>query len=137
MRARLVAQADQPNPGLAEHLKRAEERADAFIGELLETTGRCGPIAETQLTLSAKFTELAEYLLAHADPDTKVGRAQILMARACAETARMNSDAVLRTQHTITMNKTPVIVDPLERYLAKRKEEPQAETSGDIPDDIQ
>ncbi len=102
---------------LAPYMARSEERADACIGEILQTAGACGPIAATQAVLGAKFAELAEYFLDHADPTTKQGRSDILLARACADTSRLNLDGALKTAHAIaSASKTPT-KDPTDAYL--------------------
>ncbi len=100
------------------YLERAEERADACIGEILQTAGACGPIAATQAVLGAKFAELAEYFIDHADPTSKTGRSDILLARACADTSRLNLDGALKTAHAIANARPPAKTDPLEAFLA-------------------
>ncbi len=99
------------------YLERAEERADACIGEILQTAGACGPIAATQAVLGAKFAELAEYFIDHADPTSKTGRSDILLARACADTSRLNLDGALKTAHAIANARPPEKGDPLAAFL--------------------
>ncbi len=102
---------------LSPYMARAEERADACIGEILQTTGLCGPIAETQAVLGAKFAELAEFFLDHADPTTKSGRSDILLARACADTSRLNLDGALKTAHAIANSRPAPKGDPMAAFL--------------------
>ncbi len=99
------------------YLVRAEERADAAIGEIEQTTGACGPIAETQVALGARFAELALYYLDRADPETREGRSDILLARACADTSRLNLSDALKTSAAIAAMKPPSTTDPLAAYL--------------------
>lgn len=108
------------------YLARAEERADACIGEIAQTAGSCGAIAMTQAVLGAKFAELAEYFLDHADPTTKQGRSDILLARACADTSRLNLDGALKTAHAIANAKVPTTGDPLAAFLTAATDEPDS-----------
>lgn len=105
--------------GLVPYLDRSEERADAAIGEILQTAGACGPIAETQAVLGARFAELAHYFIDHADPSTKLGRSEILLARACADTSRLNLEGALKTAVAIARAQPPSKGDPLAAYLDK------------------
>ncbi len=98
------------------YLERAEYRAEVCIGEILQTAGACGPIAATQAVLGAKFAELAEYFIDHADPTSKTGRSDILLARACADTSRLNLDGALKTAHAIANARPPAKTDPLEAF---------------------
>ena len=115
------------DPDLVPYLERAEERADACIGEIQQTAGACGPIAMTQASLGAKFAELAEYFLDRADPSTKQGRQDILLARACADTSRLNLDGALKTAHAIANARPPASGDPLAAFLDAPASEPQGE----------
>ncbi len=99
------------------YLERAEARAEAAIGEIAQTTGACGPIAETQVVLGAKFAELAMYYLDRADPETKKGRSDILLARACADTSRLNLSDALKTSAAIAAMKPADQGNPLAAYL--------------------
>ncbi len=111
------------------YLERAEERADACIGEILQTAGACGPIAATQAVLGAKFAELAEYFIDHADPTSKTGRSDILLARACADTSRLNLDGALKTAHAIANARPPEKGDRTDAYMtaARPADEPEPE----------
>jgi hypothetical protein len=109
--------------GIAPYLARAEERADVCIGEIAQTTGACGPIAETQVVLGAKFAEIALYYLENADPDTKTGRSDILLARACAETSRLNLSDALKTSATIAAMKPDEERDPLAAFHVAAQDE--------------
>lgn len=120
-------------PDVRPYLERAEERADAAIGEIAQTTGACGPIAETQVVLGAKFAELAMYYLDRADPDTKQGRSDILLARACADTSRLNLSDALKTSAAIAAMKPPDKTDPLDAYLTAPAENATPEEPDDEP----
>lgn len=130
LRERLVV--IETSKSLAPYLARAEERADAAIGEIQQTAGYCGPIAETQAVLGARFAELALYIIDHArELDTKQGRNDILLARACADTSRLNLENALKTAHAIANAKPASTVDPLAGFLAAPQDGDDTEEPGE------
>ena len=134
LRSRLSA-LSECDPGFAPYLARAEERSDAVIAEITVTTGSCGPIAMTQVDLGAKFAELANYFLDHAVVGTKQGRQDILLARACADTSRLNLDGALRT--AVSNARPTSLGDPLARFEAANPVVDVCDDSprsGDVPD---
>ncbi len=81
-----------------------------------------------QLT-ARKFAELAEYFIDHADPTSKTGRSDILLARACADTSRLNLDGALKTAHAIANARPPEKGDRTDAYMtaARPADEPEPE----------
>ncbi len=119
MRALLLANstcADGLGP-LGRALASSDALADEYVGEILQTTGRCGPIAETLAFLGAKFVVAAGHLLQDANPDTKMGRQRLSLGKSCAETARLNLAEAMKVSILTTQLRPPERVDPTDAHL--------------------
>ncbi len=110
------------NARLALHMARAEQRADACAGEILQATGRCGPIAETYVSLGAKLTELAEYYLSDVndpDVDPRERRTNIHLARQCTDTGLRALGEAMKTSLMVAALSPKEPVNPLAAALTQ------------------
>lgn len=104
---------------LAQYLARAEQRADLVVAEVLQTTGRCGPIAETHADVGAKLVEIAKCMMEHADTTTKEGRKEVLLARATADTGLRALREAMNTSVIAAAMDTRSPVDPLDANMSE------------------
>lgn len=133
LRARISVLATAPGP-ITPYLQRAEERADAAIGEITQVAGYCGPIGVTQAVLGARFAELALFFTDHMDPTTKLGRKEVMLAKSCADASERNLNNALKTAHAIAQARRPPVADPLDAHMRPAEAavdvEPSQEPSG-------
>ncbi len=104
---------------LAHYMARAGERADAVTGEILQTAGRCGPIAETHVDIGSKLTELAKCIFDHADLTTREGRRDVMLARAVADTGLRALREAMNTSVIAATMDTRAAADPLDAGMAE------------------
>ncbi len=91
--------------------------ADEVVGEILQTTGRCGPISESLAILGAKYATISGYLLDNVDTSSKTGRQDLFLSKACTDTARLCwTDAMKVAVQAVQLNPGSK-VDPTDTYL--------------------